>query len=222
METFITPESLELNLDEALRYMGFPTPPDERTLSVIKGLAEQLKGAIAPKHILKSFACRVGEGRVVLPEITFESKSLSAHLEGCEKLFILAATLGTGADSLIRRYSITDIANSSMLQAIAASLMETYCDRVQSELEKQLASEGLYLKHRFSPGYGDLSMEHQRDVIRLLQAEKTIGLTLSESLMMIPTKSVTAIIGVSSQPCGHSAHKCSRCPHTDCPYRKIQ
>lgn len=219
--TTITAESLELNLDEALRYMGFRGTPDEGTLKVVNELGDKLKKAIAPKHVLKRFSCSVGEeGTVSLPEITLKSSSLAKHLKGCEELCILAATLGTGADSLIRRYSVTDIAHASMLQAIGASLMETYCDRVQGALEQQMSAEGLYLKHRFSPGYGDLSMEHQRDIIRLLQTEKTIGLTLSESLMMIPTKSVTAIIGLSSQPCGHSADKCSRCPQTDCPYRK--
>ena len=56
--------------------------------------------------------------------------------------------------------------------------------------------EGLHTKPRFSPGYGDFSLEHQRDFMRILDLENSLGLTLTGSLLLVPEKSVTAVIGL--------------------------
>lgn len=212
--------SLQLNLEESLRYMGFHGEPDSDMIARINSLCDELRRYIAPKHVVKRFACTATLDTVTVNDTVLNSKSIAQHLNGCDELFLFAATLGVGADNLIRRYSITDIANSSMLQAISASLIEAYCDAVQSELTELLtAEEGLYLRKRFSPGYGDLALSSQAYIIRQLQAEKAIGLCISDSLMLIPSKSVTAIIGIGKQPCVYSKNKCDDCSQAECPYR---
>lgn len=116
------------------------------------------------------------------------SKDLAKNLADCRKAVIFAATIGIYPDRLIGKYSALSPARALMFQAIGAERIEALCDRVSSEYENS--------RPRFSPGYGDLPLEFQREIFSLLNCPKNIGLTLNESLLMSPTKSVTAIIGL--------------------------
>ena len=80
--------------------------------------------------------------------------------------------------------------------------MEAVCDEVNALLEKEAAEEGRSLRRRFSPGYGDLGLENQKGVFELLNPAKLIGLTLMDTLIMSPEKSVTAIIGIAEKDGG--------------------
>ena len=126
-----------------------------------------------------------------------KSRSLGRNLKQCEKLILFGATLGTGADRLITRASLTDMAKAVVLQACAAAMLEEYCDACQREIAKQQEKEGWYLRPRFSPGYGDFDIQYQKPLMQMLDCAKTIGLTMTDSFMMTPTKSVTAVIGMS-------------------------
>ena len=123
---------------------------------------------------------------------TMQSDALSAHLQGCERVLLMGATVGFELDRLIAKYSRISPAKALMLQAIGAERVEALCDRFCEDL----GQDGYDLTARFSPGYGDLPLEAQRDVVCLLQADRRIGIYLNESLLMTPTKSVTAIIGI--------------------------
>lgn len=124
------------------------------------------------------------------------SKSLRAALDGCERVIVFAATVGVGIDRLIKKYSLTSVSKAVMLQAIGAERIESLCDAFCSDLGKELAGRGLELRPRFSAGYGDFPLECQREIFALLDDGRRIGLCLNESLLMSPTKSVTAIIGL--------------------------
>ena len=102
----------------------------------------------------------------------------------------------------------------------AAAAAEAFCDEVNDNLRLQAESEGLYLRPRFSPGYGDLSLDCQRTFLRMLNAGKEIGLTLTDSGLMVPIKSVTAIIGISSVPTACHRQGCEACAKTDCSFRR--
>lgn len=114
------------------------------------------------------------------------SKDLKKHLEGCNKVILFAATVGIGIDRLIARYASVSPTKSLLFQAIGAERIEALCDEFNSE----------FVGSRFSPGYGDLPLEFQKEIFKVLDCPKRIGLTLNESMLMSPTKSVTAIIGV--------------------------
>ncbi len=78
------------------------------------------------------------------------------------------------------------------------------------------------MRWRFSPGYGDWDVHAQPDLLRLTQAE-TIGVSLTESFMLRPRKSVTAVIGLlrGGTDAGKAAPKgCAVCPKRDCPFRQ--
>lgn len=124
------------------------------------------------------------------------SRDLKKNLEGCESIVLFAATVGLAPDRLIARYSRTAPARALIHQAIGAERVESLCDSFCREIGAEFAAKGLSARPRFSPGYGDLPLDMQREIFRALDCPKRIGLTLSSSLLMSPTKSVTAIIGI--------------------------
>jgi len=147
-----------------------------------------------------------------------DSVALRRNLAGCDRIVVFAATVGLGLDRLIARYGHVSPAKALLLQAIGAERIEALCDVF---CDKIRLDTGLAAAPRFSPGYGDFPLELQRDIFRVLDCPRKIGLTLNESLLMSPSKSVTAILGLG--PCAGSDHStgCSRCSKTDCIHRRI-
>ncbi|QCX32433.1 hypothetical protein FDN13_01250 [Caloramator sp. E03] len=134
----------------------------------------------------------------------------------------LAATLGSNIDNKIKYYEKTDFTRSIILDACATTAIEELCDMVEEEI-KAIALEKYKknITNRYSPGYGDLSLEYQPSIINLLDANKRIGLTVTDSLILIPRKSVTAIIGFQDDYIIKESSKCNKCKNnSNCFYRK--
>ena len=106
------------------------------------------------------------------------------------------------------------------LQAAATAMLEDYCDELCREQQETCEKEGLYLRPRFSPGYGDFPLNVQEDILSALEAGKRIGIKLTDSLLMVPTKSVTAVMGVSPKPYRCDVKGCEACQKADCLYRR--
>lgn len=145
------------------------------------------------------------------------SKNLSRNLEHCERVIVFAATVGVEIDRLIQKYGHISPAKALMFQAIGAERIETLCDAFCREMEKEV---GKALKPRFSAGYGDLPLEAQKDIFSLLGPEKRIGLTLGDSMLMSPSKSVTAFAGISDSETTVTENKCELCEKQDCIYSR--
>ena len=107
-----------------------------------------------------------------------------------------------------------------ILQAAAAAMLEDYCDEVNEQIRRDYESRGLYLRPRFSPGYGDFPLSCQPQLLGCLEAGKRIGITLTDSYLMAPSKSVTAVIGVSPLSRTCTVKGCEACGKTDCTYRR--
>lgn len=122
----------------------------------------------------------------------FCSSDLAKNLKDCEKVIVFAATVGIGIDRLISKYSRLSPAKALIFQAIGAERIESLCDVFCSDLKKK----GYLTVPRFSPGYGDLPLDIQKNIFAVLDCPRKIGLTLNSSLLMSPSKSVTAFIGV--------------------------
>ena len=151
---------------EAVRYMG--AKKDDNEAAVLADLAYlQLRNEVRPRSCWQIFACRVDDAGVTLVDngMRFESKNLAGHLQGCQKAAVLAATLGSNADTVLRRLALTNVAQAAAAQAVCAALIESYCDETEAEIA---AAAGLHLKPRFSPGYGDWRLEDQRQLLMLL------------------------------------------------------
>lgn len=130
--------------------------------------------------------------------ILFYSRSLARYIGNSRGLYLFGATLGSRVDTALRRMALRGVAEAAAGQAVAASLIESYCNACCEELQGQLPPEK-QLKWRFSPGYGDWSLSEQRILFPVLDCAHTIGLTLTESCMMAPVKSVTAVIGITEK-----------------------
>ena len=115
------------------------------------------------------------------------------------EIFIFAATIGLDYDRLVQRARISSMAKASFLNAIGAAAVENVCDQLNEELRQLAASEGKTLRPRYSAGYGDFTLENQRGIFDLLTPSKYIGLTLKDNLIMVPEKSVTAVIGIGAE-----------------------
>jgi len=210
-----------MNTKEVLRYLGYrDEDADEQIIAQIKLISEEITAEANPKNIFSVWDCKTSQDTVKLGEIEIKSLDLARHLCGCEKAVLLAATLGTGADNLLRRYNALDMEKALVAQAVCTVMIEEYCDNVVCEASRSALLEGLYPTSRFSPGYGDFDIVWQKDILKLLDCEKRIALTLTEGYMLIPSKSVTALVGFSKGKTGNSENKCARCK-TQCVYRRV-
>lgn len=213
---------MDMRTREAIRYLGYGRQAiDERTLQLMEACFKELEQTANAKFIYRIFETTFPDtDELTIGKMKIKSKNLSKNLKGCSEAVVFGATLGTGVDVLMKRYSLTDMAKAVVLQACAAAMLEEYCDEEQNKIAESLQKNQLYLRPRFGPGYGDYSILHQDDILRMLDAAKTIGLTMTESYMLTPTKSVTAVIGISStrEPCHIKG--CEECQKLDCIYRR--
>ncbi len=147
------------------------------------------------ERVSEQLCCEGLNHRISFADVTLHSKDLSTNLESCSKVALLAATIGPQVDALIRRHSSLDPVYASILQATGAMFIEELVDLTNSEIKKIAAAQGLKTKPRYSPGYGDVPLQVQKDFFRLLPCTR-IGLTLMDTLIMAPEKSVTAFVGL--------------------------
>lgn len=151
-----------------------------------------------------------------LGPLSLRSVKLARNLQGCCRVALMGATLGVGIDRLIAKYGRISPAKALMLQAIGAERIEALCDAFCAWLNGET---GLHLRPRFSPGYGDLPLSVQAELFPLLDCQRRIGLTLTDSLLMSPSKSVTAFVGLSSEQNERVKQGCSACAMQDCAFR---
>ena len=205
----------KLNERECLRYAG-TTPQnvsaEERAL--FEACLTEVENKLTYKICWGRFPVKRGENGLDFGFLQTDSRALMKNLEGCEEVIVFAATIGLEIDRLIRRYTNLSPAKALFFQAIGAERIESLCDTFCEELK----AEGLQLRPRFSPGYGALPLELQKDIFRVLDCPRKIGLSLNESLLMSPSKSVTAIIGIGGGKI-EEKNKCSACEKSDCAYR---
>lgn len=215
IETFPAPP---VSREEILRYAGAREVTAELSVLLDDTLAEAL-GHLSYKVCWQKLPVTRTADSLDLTFSATRSEKLSRHLEGCSHIILFGATVGIGLDRLIARYGKTAPAKALLLQAIGAERIEALCNAFSQKIRCETATEGLHTTSRFSPGYGDLPLELQRDIFRTLNCSSKIGLTLNDSLIMSPSKSVTAIIGIGSG-CHSSPSGCSGCSKSDCIYRR--
>ena len=209
------------DVKEVLRYLGYRgNPGDKQILEAIDSCMAELGRAVTPRSVSQLLTVTFKDNIVVLGSMQIECNELLGHLDGCKEAILFAATLGTQADFLLERTSKMDMSRAVVLQACAAAMMESYCDECELEFSAEAAQRGLYLRPRYSPGYGDFSISHQHELLRILASQKKIGLTATDGCMLVPTKSVTAVIGLTSEKTSCHIAKCMGCQSLNCPFRK--
>ncbi len=213
---------IPVKYSEVVRYLGYGgMQPDAAVDRAIIRCIEELQQEAQPKSIYKMFSLVLPAPDLLdIAGVTIHSSNLARNLTGCCRVCLMAATLGVAVDRRIARAAVVRMSDAVIYQAVAAAMIEAYCDAVNDEIRLEAQKDGLYCRPRFSPGYGDFSVTHQQDFSRLLDTPRRIGLTVTESSLLAPMKSVTAVIGLSDtpQPCHRAG--CEACRKTDCAFRR--
>jgi len=196
---------------ETLHFLGWRgTPVDERTLSGIREMTDLALRELQPRVIwLKRRILADGtlEGTTMTPG----GSAVGAMLSSCDEAVLLAGTLGAQSERLLLRMQAQDAAKAVLLDAVLSAGIEALMDAQEDAFRSRVEENGLYLTDRFSPGYVDMPMVQTREICAVLDAQRRIGLTVSKSGIMIPRKSVTAIMGVSRMPVVRRAKGCAAC-----------
>lgn len=213
----------ERRTKEAIRYLGYGQHAvDKTTLAMIDSSFIELESCADKRSVYRIFEYNQEADVLNIGTMKIKSRNLERNLRGCKYAALFGATLGAQVDLLLRKHSVTDMARTVVLQACAAACLEEYCDECQEEIGRKAAGQGLWMRPRFSPGYGDFDIHYQGEILRMLDAPKKIGLTMTESCMLTPVKSVTALIGLSTEKTDCHRDGCEVCGKTDCIYRRNQ
>ena len=148
-------------------------------------LEDKLKEIASPKHLFGIWNVAIDGILIKVNHIEIFSDDLGRFLGTSEQVIILAATLGIGVDVFLQQLILTDIAKAVLADKLASKLVEEYVNKIQADL--------FITGKRYSPGYGDFDIKHQKDILKMLGCEK-IGLYMTDGYMLTPQKSITAIL----------------------------
>lgn len=206
-----------VNLREILRYAGAGEDCGELS-GLIRECMDEVSNRLTYKVCWRDFPVMDEGGTLDIGFLKTESKDLKKNLSGCERVILFAATVGMEIDRLIIRYGRISPVKALLFQAIGAERIESLTECFACDVAQQAMEQGKHARIRFSPGYGDFPLSVQKQIFDVLECQKQIGLTLNASLLMSPSKSVTALIGIGETPCiTHSG--CGSCKKIDCTFR---
>lgn len=212
-KTYIEPPFCE---KEILRYAGCRGEREEISV-LLKECIDEVKDKLVYKVCYRELSNKTVGDTCDFEVFSVHSEKLARNLKGCEKVILFAATVGVEIDRLIGKYGRLSPTKALLFQAIGAERIEALCDAFCADIKKEYNTG---LEPRFSPGYGDLPLSAQKNIFAVLDPERRIGLTLNSSLLMSPSKSVTAFVGLGSTE-KTSSNKCSLCEKTDCTLRGV-
>ncbi|MDO4188355.1 MAG: vitamin B12 dependent-methionine synthase activation domain-containing protein [Lachnospiraceae bacterium] len=220
MATVMTHFASDINIpvDQVARYAGIKsTDIPSNVATLIDKCTPLISNAAKYKACYLEVPVSISGNVIDFDCFKVESNNLTTLLKGCDKAILVAATIGIEVDMLIKRAEVTSKAEALILNSIAIAGIEKYMFILNDFFKKQY--EGYELRPRFSPGYGDVPLQHQTELLNVLDSKRKIGVALNDSLLMTPSKSVTAIIGLGKSGCMHIDIDCELCGKRDCEYR---
>lgn len=213
-----------LNRNEVYRYLGHRGTDIPQSLEKITDdCIEKTLEIIEPKYLYKRFKIdNIKDGiEVVDAGIILPGKDIAEHLGKCKEVFLLCVTLGIELDRLIKIKMLTEPDKGVIFDSCGSVAVEQLADYAEAEIKKICKKDGLDTTWRFSPGYGDLPITLQRDLLSVLDSHRKIGLTVTDSMLMTPGKSVSAIIGVGNMKTDKRENKCDYCGNREnCAFRR--
>lgn len=203
---------MEDMITEAMRYLGV-RQADEALRAELSALKDAVSSRVAPRFVWRTWMLDDQ------PALDVRSSAMGRKmLAECTQAAVLVCTLGAAFDLEVRRLSARDMRRAAMLDALGSAWVESVCDAAEDEIRARFP--GLYLTDRFSPGYGDLPLTFQPALTDHAGARR-IGVTLTDSLLMNPQKSVTAIVGLAQTPQPARVRGCAYCTlQSVCQFRK--
>ncbi len=203
--------TLTLDRTEVLRYMGHHGD-DAHITQIADWAIRRITEVAVPRW--KWVECD-------LDALPLSGEDIRRHLTGCDRMVVLCATLGAAVDREIRLTEHRSMLRALALDAAAGDAIEKVCDAAEDEIRFRIGQSGRYVTGRYSPGYGDLPMTIQPDILTLCDTARRIGLSVTQTNILTPRKSVTALLGVSTHPVNGRGRGCGACRlSANCPYRK--
>ena len=218
-------DSISIDREEVLRYLEYKGQDiDNNLIEIIEECRNITKDRINPRYTFRVYSIKQKYKGIIELEGTnliLESNDLYEILKDCNECILMAATLGINIEKDIKKYSCTELTKGIIIDSCATTAIEEVCDIVQNEIENNILKNGQYLTFRYSPGYGDLSIEKNTEILTILNGQKEIGLTITNSGIMIPRKSVIAIIGITDKTVEQDKTSSSTCKNkSKCKFKK--
>lgn len=213
---------MEIENNELLRYLGWKGQEiDEALQNKLDEAAKRCLDTAEPRSVVMRLALH-GDFTLGGTGFYLEGDDIKKHLAGCKEVYLMAMTIGVGAERELMRLSAKSANEALLFDTAASCAVESYADDVCADLEK---SCGKKLTSRFSCGYGDFPLEAQRELCKILKTDTRIGLCCDENYLLTPRKSITALAGITQEPAGERpqggcGHKCGGCKNTACAFRK--
>ena len=211
---FFSERGIKMSLyDEVLRYLG------HKDQQISTELEEQINKYIAffdikikPKYMYRIFDVEVGK-YIGLKDtnVNFIGKDIYNHLKNASKCAVMVATLGIESERILNYLSKTKISEAILFDAVCTAEIEAVCDKCEEEIKNKILENDFFTNYRYSPGYGDFPLESQRQIVSLIGCDKGIGLTVTDSSLLIPRKSVTAVIGIFENKQILNQNQCASC-----------
>lgn len=217
---------ININKEEVLRYLGYNGQNIDINLNdKIDFCIDETKDNVDIKYTYEVFDIEtdIDSNTVSFKDCNFKihSKDVSKLLINCDQCILMAVTLGFRIEQNIRRYSYNNLTKGIIIDSCATTSVEEVCDRLQQHINYKFSKENKYLTMRYSPGYGDLDIKINKEILNLLNANKTIGVSVTDAGIMMPRKSVVALIGVSKFEIKQEKRTCENCLNkNNCEYRR--
>ena len=203
--------ALVIPVREALHFLGWRGAPVEPELMErLRALCRETALALEPRTAVRIFDMEK-DGTFAGTSFCPKGNDVRAMLSPCTKGVLLAATLGAQSERMLLRAQARSAGDALLLDAVLSAAIEAVCDAQEAALRLEASAQGLYLTDRFSPGYGDMPLAQGAEILAVLDAQRRIGLTLTQSGLMLPRKSVTAVLGISPVPAEHRPSGCEGC-----------
>lgn len=214
----------KIEKSELLRYLGHSGQDiDDRLQSRIDELSERCMRVSKPVCAYGVFPISETENGVSVSDgaAYLSGKDISAHLHGAQSCAFMAVTLGMESEREMRALESVSVTDALIFSAACTALTESAADICEEMIRKEASESGRFLNFRYSPGYGDFPLEAQKKLLKLIDAEKSLGITLTDGLMMVPRKSVSAVIGIFEAMPEKRRGGCDLCSAGEtCPLRK--
>ncbi|MBU3114234.1 vitamin B12 dependent-methionine synthase activation domain-containing protein [Clostridium lacusfryxellense] len=209
---------------EVLRYLGYKNQEiDRKMMDLVDECCYEIIDISKPSSVYEIFDIERNNDELLLigSTLVLKDKDIKDLLVNSVKCAVMAATLGSAVDIKLAYYSRFNITKGVIMDACASTAIEYICDELQDKIMKNALQDNLYITTRYSPGYGDFSIANGAEILNVLDAYKKIGLTITENSIMLPRKSVTALIGLSKVKNFKSHTGCESCKNVGCEFRKV-
>lgn len=217
-------DKIKIPKDEVLRYLGYKKQKlNKSIMDVIDEVIKEANNLIEIKYVLSKNKCIIDSKGVIVEgtNLILQGNDIKEHLKKSDEVILLASTVGRAIEKRISYYEKIDLTKAIILDAAATAAIEELCDMIESSIKDDLSDKDKSVNYRFSPGYGDLPLDIQKSFIDAMNAEKTIGLTVSSHNLLMPRKSVTAIMGIVDKENKQEKKGCSVCKNYEkCRFRK--